>query len=67
MEINDGKEPMTKRRWQMELRAGTATTLRLTDPWHGTGLIVVGDSWFALVKTAVELKKRVLFIRNCKN
>lgn len=38
--------------------AGRATTLRLTEPWRGTGRIVVADSWFASVKTVLELEKR---------
>ncbi|XP_050298561.1 piggyBac transposable element-derived protein 4-like [Anthonomus grandis grandis] len=60
LEINEGKEAMQKKEWQRELGAGTATTLRLTRPWHGSGRIVVGDSWFASVKTAIELNKRGL-------
>lgn len=61
MEINEGKDIMSGKKWQRDLGAGTATTLRLTEPWHGTGRIVVGDSWFGSVKTAVELRKRGLY------
>ncbi|XP_069354527.1 piggyBac transposable element-derived protein 3-like [Maniola hyperantus] len=61
MEINEGKESMSAKKWQRELGAGTATTLRLTEPWHGSGRVVVGDSWFASVKTAVELSKVGLY------
>ncbi len=32
--------------------ATTATTLRLTEPWKGSGRIVVGDSWFGSCNTA---------------
>lgn len=60
MEINDGQEEMKNKKWQKDFGAGTATTLRLTEPWHGTGRIVVGDSWFGSVKTSVELHKRGL-------
>lgn len=60
MEINEGKDAMQQKTWQREFGAGTATTLRLTRPWHGTGRIVIGDSWFASVKTATELQKRGL-------
>ena len=35
--------------------ATTATCLRLTEPWKGTGPIVVADSWFGSVKSAKEL------------
>lgn len=61
MEINEGKDAMIKKKWQKELGAGTATTLRLTKPWHGSGRVVCGDSWFASVKTAVTLMKHGLF------
>ena len=37
---------------------GTATTLRLSKPWHGTQRVVGGDSWFASVKTAEALAQR---------
>ena len=39
------------------LPAGTAQTLRLSEPWHGTGRIIVADSAFSSVTTAIELKK----------
>lgn len=61
LEINEGKEAMSTKKWQREFGAGTATTLRLTEPWHGSGRVVVGDSWFASVKTAVELFKVGLY------
>lgn len=61
MEINEGKEEMKSKKWQKEFGAGTATTLRLTKPWHGTGRIVIGDSWFGSLKTSFELRKRGLF------
>ena len=46
IELNEGKEAMSKKRWHSSLGATTATTLRLTEPWHGSGQIVVGDSCF---------------------
>lgn len=61
MEINEGKDSMQEKQWQRELGAGTATTLRLSQPWHGTGRVVIGDAWFGSVKTTVEMKKRGLF------
>ena len=61
LEINEGKEAMKEKRWQRELGAGTATTLRLSEPWHGSGRIVCGDSWFASVKTAVQMHQIGLF------
>eukprot|EP00117_Sycon_ciliatum_P037715 scpid101596/ scgid3763/ len=61
IEINEGKDTMATKKWQKEFDAGTATTLRLTDTWHGSGRMVCGDSWFASVKTAVALMKHGLF------
>lgn len=61
LEINEGKTRMATKKWQSQLGAGTATTLRLTQPWHGTGRLVVGDSWFGSVKTAVQLHKQGLY------
>jgi len=37
-----------------------ATTLRLVEKWFGSWRIVVGDSWFGSLTTAVELKKKGL-------
>ena len=61
IEINEGKDTMATKKWQKEFGAGTATTLRLTDTWHGSGRMVCGDSWFASVKTAVAPMKHGLF------
>ena len=36
-------------------------TLRICEPWHGTGRILVADSAFASVTTAIECKKCGLF------
>lgn len=52
IEICEGKEEHTKHKWHAEYGHTTATTLRLTEPWHGSGRVVFGDSWFAGVKTA---------------
>lgn len=65
MEINEGKEAMKDKKFQKDFGAGTATTLRLTETWHGSGRIVVGDSWFSSVKTSIELKKRGMFYIGC--
>lgn len=65
--MNERKEAITKKRWQMDLIAEPETTLRLTEPWHGTRHIVVGHSWFASVKNAVELKEEGFINDNCEN
>ena len=60
IELNEGKEQNARKRWHSTHGATMSTTLRLTQPWHGSGRIVVGDSWFSSVKTAVQLRKRDL-------
>ena len=60
IELKEGKERNARKRWHSTHGATTSTTLRLTQPWHGSGRIVVGDSWFSSVKTAVQLRKRGL-------
>lgn len=65
MEINEGKDGMKDKKWQKDFGAGTATALRLTEPWHGTGRVIIGDSWFSSVKTSIELKSRGLFYIGC--
>ena len=40
--------------------AGTQSVLELTEPWHATNRIIVGDSAFSSVNTAVQLTKRRL-------
>jgi hypothetical protein len=61
IEINEGKTAMQQKEFQQEFGAGTVTTLRMTRPWHGSGRIVIGDSWFASAKTAIQLHKRGLY------
>ena len=55
IEICEGKEAESKK-WS-HLPASTAQTLRLSEPWHGTGQIIVADSAFSSVTMAIELKK----------
>ena len=61
LELNEGKEALAAKQWHAEQGATTSTTFRLTKPWHGSGRIVTGDSWFASVKTAVQLHKHGLY------
>ena len=39
------------------VNASTATTLCLVEPWAGKGRLIIGNSWFASVQTAVALAK----------
>ena len=52
IEICEGKEAESKKKWS-HLPAGTAQTLRLSEPWHGTGRIIVADSAFSSGTTAI--------------
>ena len=61
IELYEGKEYMKDKEHVTEYGATTATTLRLTDYWKNTGRIVVGDSWFGSVKTAVQLMHKGLY------
>jgi len=60
MELHEGQEVMSTKPHQKELGAGTGTLLRLTEPWYGSGRVVVGDSWFGSVKATDQLFERGL-------
>ena len=53
LELQEGKDTMSKKQYTAEYNAGTAISLRLTKPWFHTGRCVNGDSAFASVQTAV--------------
>ena len=55
LELYEGKNLMASKDHVDRVGATTAACLRLTDPWKGSGRIVVGDSWFGSVKSAREL------------
>ena len=61
LEIVAGKEEMRERDHARTYGAGTSLLLRLSKNWHGTGRVIVADSAFASVKSAVALKARGLF------
>ena len=60
LELYKGKEPMSTKEFVKPF--GATTTIRLTQPYHGSGRRVIADSWFSSVKCASKLVKRVL---NC--
>ena len=59
--VYEGKDVMQEKEHVSDYGATCATTLRLTESYHGTGRIVVADSWFGSVKTAIALKKSGLY------
>lgn len=45
----------------------TAATLRLTDPYHGQGKVIVADSWFGSYRNAcAHLEKGTFVVMNVK-
>ena len=61
LELYEGKEDMALKEHVGKFGATCATTLRLTERLHGSGRIVIADSWFGSVKTAIALKDRGLY------
>jgi hypothetical protein len=55
LELCEGEAIMKTKEYYPEYGATTGTTVRITKPWHGTGRTVIGDSWFASVKTLIAL------------
>lgn len=63
VEPQEGAAAMAKKKFVSEnLNSGTAFVLRAVEAWFGLGKIVVGDSAFGSVQTAVELRKRGTFL-----
>jgi hypothetical protein len=61
-EIYEGKGLMAHKPWAVEYGAGTATALRLTEPWKGTRRTVILDSAFASLKSAQQLTAHGLYM-----
>ena len=55
IELYDGKELMRDKDYVTEFGATTATCLRLSRHWKGSGRIWVADSWFGGVESAKQL------------
>lgn len=51
-EVVEGKELDAQKKWRDEVGASTATTLRLCEPYQGTGRTIIGDAWFGSLNTA---------------
>ena len=61
LELYEGREIISQKAWVKELRATTSTVLRLTKDLHSSGRIVIADSWFWSVKSAMALRKHGLY------
>jgi Transposase IS4 len=55
IEIQQGKVWSATQEYTTSWGLTTACTLRLVKNWHGTGRLVLGDSWFASLATAHAL------------
>ena len=51
-ELAEGKAIDARKQFRDQVGASTATTLRLTQPYAGTGCSVIADSWFGSCQTA---------------
>ena len=51
-DLVEGKHLDALKSWRDEVGATTAVTLRLCEPWKGSGRTVIGDSWFGSCNTA---------------
>ena len=60
IDLMEGAEKKSSKSYNQECGKSTGCTLRLTEPYHGTGRTVVADSWFGSVNTAVVLLKHGL-------
>ena len=62
LEIMEGKEIMDRKAFTGGgNKAGTAHCLRCTQPWHGSGRVLVGDSAFASVQSCIQLRKHGIY------
>ena len=61
LKLYEGKETMKEKEHVSNYGAKCATTLRLTTDFHGTGRIVIADTWFDSVKMALALKQSGLY------
>ena len=59
IEVVAAKEEMAQREFTAEHGAGTSLLLRLCKNLRGSGRLIVADSAFASVKSAVQLKKKL--------
>ena len=61
LKLYEGKDIMSQKQHVDEYGATTATVLRLTKLIYGTGRIIVADSWFGSVKSAMALQNVGLY------
>lgn len=60
IELMEDKEWEERKEFRDEFASTVATTLRLVKPYFGSGRVVIADSYFGSIPTAVALKKHGL-------
>ena len=55
LKVQQGKLPMSTKKYHSDLGATAACTVRIAESASINGWCLVGDSWFASVKTSVAL------------
>ena len=61
-EIYEGKDRMQQKRWVQQYGVGCATLMRCTLPWHGSGRLILGDSAFASLRSAMALAEVGMYL-----
>ena len=61
LELYEGRDITSKKEFVKEYGATTATVLCLVDEYCETGRIVITNSWFGSVKSAIVLMKKGLY------
>lgn len=61
LEPMEGKDIMNQKPYQQEYGAETATVIRLTEDFQGSGRTVIADSAFSSVKTLKVLSEKGLY------
>lgn len=59
LEIMEGAERQKLKKYHTDCGSGTSITMRLCDPWKGTGRTVIADSAFSSVKTLQSLHEEL--------
>ena len=61
LELYEGKYIMSRKDHVREYGVTTATTLPLTQPYHGSDKCIIAGSWFGSTMSASELMRRGLY------
>jgi hypothetical protein len=65
MELCEAKEDMAQKDLFSTYGATTSCTLRLTEKFWNTKRVIIGDSWFGSMRTALALMEKGLYCVCC--